>query len=245
MFLLKGLYDGIKAILIALLCNKLIYRNYLDLVLFHTLGILVIKIIYFPSFMITYSYYIDYLLLLFWKLPIYLIGIFINNYKVSLIVNDLHGVEKIKSDYNYNNFSKYLANLIYYNLVILILTIIPKIFIFFNYYYYFDILFTSFLYSIYCWEYNWNFNKIPYLTRYQLIMDNYYYLIGYGLIFGFTKLVNNFFIQFHIISIIFPLNTIYTFKCKELIKYNKNNLSFFKIPIQLTNFLLRIIRWMH
>ena len=233
--LLETIYHSIKIKEIRNDFSKIFFLNMI-LYLIHNINLYFCNLsqscIYFTYFLWTFP-----IILVSYVLTIgYFNKISVNYCKISYPRNNFK--------YNYNDKIQYFAHKIWYHIVFIIfiiqatlLSYIPYVGIIIDWY------LTSLIYSFYCWEYFWGFQKIEHKIRFKIFESKLLYFLGFGSIFGIIKCYFNYLNSYFILSIIYPLESMRCIRVKlpkECIK--DDGFSLFKIAFKISYFVITILR---
>jgi len=181
-----------------------------------------------------------------WLFPVILISYLLNiGYYNEIVVNYCNlSFPKGHFKYEYNDKIQYIAHKIWYHIVFFIfiiqatiLSYIPYLGIFLDWY------LTSIIYSFYCWEYFWGFQKIEHQIRFKIFQSKLLYFLGFGSVFGIVKCYFSYLNSYLIISLLFPLLSMRSIRIKlpkECLFEERYSL--FKIAFKLSYFIIEIMR---
>ena len=235
LFLHENIYHSLKIKEIRYEFTKISFLNIL-LYLIHNINL----------YICNFSNNCIYLSYILWTIPIIIISyiLTIGYYNNISIKYCKISYPRNNFKYNYNDKIQYLAHKIWYHLVFIIfiiqgtlLSYIPYIGIFIDWY------LTSLIYSFYCWEYFWGFQKIEHKIRFKIFESKLLYFLGFGSIFGIIKCYFTYLNSYLILSVLYPLESMRCIRVKlpkECI--NDENYSLFKIAFKISYFIITILR---
>ncbi len=194
----------------------------------------------------TVYYFYRVLVILFWSLPHYLIGLMYNSYYTNQSISDfiqVYNPQNLNLSYQcYVSYSKYLVNKAYYLVIVTFLTIETAIISQIPYIgTSTDWFLTSLIYSYYSWEYSWSSHKIPHQERYAIFEHNWCYYLGYGSLLGLLKITLGFFHSTYLIACLFPIFAMNTLLLYHQVdrKTSAIKLPLFYLPICYANLMVQ------
>ena len=244
-----------------IITNKYILKNYLKIFILNFFLLNFIDLLYnilnntINNLFIKYFIIIVYSLLFYIPLNIFSyiytfdkINNILNYYSANLIkIPNSKKDTVIKSEkdnvLNYSSDNDKIDKTIYYSIIILMFYFISNLLIYIPIIgYYFNIILGIFVYSFYCFDYTCGIKNINNKLKFALFEQNFYFLLGYGTLFGTLNFYLNYICFFLIFCFLFPISV---FNLANLNIYNlKSNIyhsKFFYIPISLSNLFLSII----
>lgn len=240
---LSGVYDFFHSIS----CFWIFIKNpeyyiFIKDILFYNLIFWIFEEILYYNYIIFNYWWIRVITILLWTIPNYMILSFYNYSKVNQLAYKYFNPDKKSS--HYERISEYLTHKFYYILIFYIINL-QKILL--NYIPYIgsiiNILIESLLFSFYIWELNWQFYKIPYISRYYIFEKNIVYFLGFGITIGFIKQLMGFLRTTILINIIHPIITCKTISYDYKLDYvlDTKNVFYLKSTISTSTKILNIL----
>ena len=239
--MIDGFLDACLSLgVISTIINNISIKSiYLNIVLYNSICIAyyflylyIVKL--FPS--IKYIWYAC------WTIPQLMICNVYNDFYTNKMINLLYP----EKDFSNNQKWTYIiVNTFYSQLILIGISIYPYII---SIHSLFGVvshfIFYSILYSFYCHIPFYRYHKVGFYKQIMLTEENLLYYIGYGTFFAYLKLNFDYVLNYHIISIIYPLLIMNPFIIREYPNNNnylKIRFPFFKISIWISDCILKLI----
>ena len=217
--------------------------------IFKDLIILNILIYYIPSLIYYYlipnivsiffqmdSNYYNFIINIFWYIPIHIITHLTNMHFYSKLIYFYS--QKINK--NKQSTIKYISQSVFYQLCFLLINLSINLIYYLPYFGNFIyLIFLTFFYSYYCYDYKYNIYKIDYNSKIHYYEKNWVYFLGNGFPFAIILVIFNTMECFILTSLLFPLMIINSIYKKRNLKSNYIRIPFFTIPKYIIDNLLK------